>query len=109
LASDSLEEPKVWSTAIIRSVFLSDSRPVVCRSRGSQKCASQHGLFRFSVRAALDVRNAAARALPELDVGSATVETRVAMGMLALDNIDSVLAGIPAPTLIAQCETLMRG
>ena len=35
-------------------------------------------------------------------VGSATIETRVAMGMLALDNIDSVLAGRPAPTLIAQ-------
>jgi len=35
-------------------------------------------------------------------VGSATVETRVAMGMLALDNIDSVLAGRPAPTLTAQ-------
>ena len=34
-------------------------------------------------------------------IGSATVETRVAMGMLALDNIDSVLAGRPAPTLIA--------
>jgi lactate dehydrogenase-like 2-hydroxyacid dehydrogenase len=35
-------------------------------------------------------------------IGSATVETRVAMGMLALDNIDSVLAGRPAPTLITQ-------
>jgi lactate dehydrogenase-like 2-hydroxyacid dehydrogenase len=35
-------------------------------------------------------------------VGSATVETRLAMGMLALDNIDSVLSGKPAPTLIAQ-------
>jgi lactate dehydrogenase-like 2-hydroxyacid dehydrogenase len=35
-------------------------------------------------------------------IGSATVETRVAMGMLALDNIDCVLAGRPAPTLIAQ-------
>jgi lactate dehydrogenase-like 2-hydroxyacid dehydrogenase len=35
-------------------------------------------------------------------IGSATVETRVAMGMLALDNIDSVLAGRPAPTLIPQ-------
>lgn len=35
-------------------------------------------------------------------IGSATVETRVAMGMLALDNIDSVLTGRPAPTLIAQ-------
>ena len=33
-------------------------------------------------------------------VGSATVETRVAMGMLALDNIDSVLAGRPAATII---------
>jgi hypothetical protein len=27
-------------------------------------------------------------------------ETRVAMGMLALDNIDSVLAGRPAATII---------
>jgi len=35
-------------------------------------------------------------------IGSATIETRVAMAMLALDNIDSVLAGRPAPTLIAQ-------
>jgi lactate dehydrogenase-like 2-hydroxyacid dehydrogenase len=35
-------------------------------------------------------------------IGSATVETRVAMGMLALDNIDAVLAGRPAPTLIPQ-------
>jgi lactate dehydrogenase-like 2-hydroxyacid dehydrogenase len=35
-------------------------------------------------------------------VGSATVETRVAMGMLALDNIDSVLAGRPAPTIIPE-------
>jgi lactate dehydrogenase-like 2-hydroxyacid dehydrogenase len=36
--------------------------------------------------------------LPHL--GSATVETRTAMGMLALDNIDAVLAGRPAPTLV---------
>ena len=35
-------------------------------------------------------------------IGSATVETRVAMGMLALDNIDAVLAGKSAPTLIPQ-------
>jgi lactate dehydrogenase-like 2-hydroxyacid dehydrogenase len=35
-------------------------------------------------------------------IGSATVETRVAMGMLALDNIDSVLTGKPAPALIPQ-------
>jgi lactate dehydrogenase-like 2-hydroxyacid dehydrogenase len=33
-------------------------------------------------------------------IGSATVETRVAMGMLALDNVDAVLAGRPAPTVI---------
>ncbi len=33
-------------------------------------------------------------------IGSATVETRVAMGMLALDNIDAILAGRPAPTII---------
>jgi lactate dehydrogenase-like 2-hydroxyacid dehydrogenase len=32
-------------------------------------------------------------------VGSATIETRTAMGMLALDNVDAVLNGKPAPTL----------
>jgi lactate dehydrogenase-like 2-hydroxyacid dehydrogenase len=37
--------------------------------------------------------------LPHL--GSATVETRTAMGMLALDNIDAVLAGRRAPTLVS--------
>jgi lactate dehydrogenase-like 2-hydroxyacid dehydrogenase len=33
-------------------------------------------------------------------IGSATIETRTAMGMLALDNIDAVLAGKPAPSLV---------
>jgi lactate dehydrogenase-like 2-hydroxyacid dehydrogenase len=33
-------------------------------------------------------------------IGSATVETRTAMGMLALDNIDAVLSGSPAPSLV---------
>jgi lactate dehydrogenase-like 2-hydroxyacid dehydrogenase len=33
-------------------------------------------------------------------IGSATVETRTAMGMLALDNVDAVLEGRPAPTLV---------
>jgi len=33
-------------------------------------------------------------------IGSATIETRTAMGMLALDNIDSVLAGKLAPSLV---------
>lgn len=33
-------------------------------------------------------------------MGSATVETRTAMGMLALDNIDAVLAGKPARSLL---------
>jgi lactate dehydrogenase-like 2-hydroxyacid dehydrogenase len=33
-------------------------------------------------------------------IGSATIETRTAMGMLALDNVDAVLHGRPAPTLI---------
>lgn len=33
-------------------------------------------------------------------MGSATVETRLAMGMLALDNIDAVLDGKPAPSLV---------
>jgi lactate dehydrogenase-like 2-hydroxyacid dehydrogenase len=32
--------------------------------------------------------------------GSATVETRLAMATLALDNIDAVLAGKPAPSLV---------
>jgi lactate dehydrogenase-like 2-hydroxyacid dehydrogenase len=33
-------------------------------------------------------------------IGSATIETRTAMGMLALDNIEAVLNGRPAPTLV---------
>jgi len=33
-------------------------------------------------------------------IGSATIETRTAMGMLALDNVDAVLNGMPAPTLV---------
>ncbi len=33
-------------------------------------------------------------------IGSATVETRTAMGMLALDNIVAVLEGKPAPSLL---------
>jgi lactate dehydrogenase-like 2-hydroxyacid dehydrogenase len=33
-------------------------------------------------------------------IGSATIETRTAMGMLALDNIDAVLNGRSAPTLV---------
>jgi len=33
-------------------------------------------------------------------IGSATVETRTAMGMLALDNVDAVLNGRSAPTLV---------
>jgi len=38
--------------------------------------------------------------LPHL--GSATVETRLAMATLALDNIDAVLAGKPAPSLVTK-------
>src|SRR6202142_3715345 len=33
-------------------------------------------------------------------IGSATIETRTAMGMLALDNVDAVLNGRPTPTLV---------
>jgi lactate dehydrogenase-like 2-hydroxyacid dehydrogenase len=33
-------------------------------------------------------------------IGTATIETRTAMGMLALDNVDAVLSGRPAPTLV---------
>jgi lactate dehydrogenase-like 2-hydroxyacid dehydrogenase len=34
-------------------------------------------------------------------IGAATIETRTAMGMLALDNIDAVLGGKPALSLVA--------
>ena len=33
-------------------------------------------------------------------IGSATIETSTAMGMLALDNVDAILNGRPAPTLV---------
>ena len=33
-------------------------------------------------------------------IGSATIETRTAMGMLALDNVEAILNGRPAPTLV---------
>jgi lactate dehydrogenase-like 2-hydroxyacid dehydrogenase len=33
-------------------------------------------------------------------IGSATIETRTAMGMLALDNVEAVLNGGTAPTLV---------
>ena len=35
-------------------------------------------------------------------MGSATVETRLAMGMVVLDNIDAVLQGKPAPSLVTK-------
>lgn len=38
--------------------------------------------------------------------GSATVETRLAMARLALDNIDAVLAGRPAPSLVARAPVV---
>jgi lactate dehydrogenase-like 2-hydroxyacid dehydrogenase len=34
-------------------------------------------------------------------IGSATIQTRTAMGMLALDNVEAVLNGRPAPTLVS--------
>jgi len=37
--------------------------------------------------------------LPHL--GSATVETRVAMGMRALENLEAVLAGVPPRDRVA--------
>jgi len=39
-------------------------------------------------------------------MGSATVETRLAMGILALDNIDAVLGGKPAPSLVAKAPVV---
>jgi lactate dehydrogenase-like 2-hydroxyacid dehydrogenase len=35
-----------------------------------------------------------------LHIGSATIETRTATGMLALDKVEAVLNGRPAPTLV---------
>jgi lactate dehydrogenase-like 2-hydroxyacid dehydrogenase len=35
-----------------------------------------------------------------VNIGAATIETRTAMGMLALDNIDAILGGRPAPSLV---------
>jgi lactate dehydrogenase-like 2-hydroxyacid dehydrogenase len=34
------------------------------------------------------------------NIGAATIETRTAMGMLALENIDAVMGGRPAPSLV---------
>jgi lactate dehydrogenase-like 2-hydroxyacid dehydrogenase len=39
-------------------------------------------------------------------MGSATMETRLAMGMLALDNIDAVLGGKSAPSLVMKGPVL---
>jgi lactate dehydrogenase-like 2-hydroxyacid dehydrogenase len=38
-------------------------------------------------------------------MGAATIETRTAMGMLALDNVDAVLKGLPAPSLLTAEST----
>jgi lactate dehydrogenase-like 2-hydroxyacid dehydrogenase len=38
-------------------------------------------------------------------IGAATVETRTAMGRLALDSIDAVLKGLPAPSLLTSEPT----
>ncbi len=39
-------------------------------------------------------------------IGSATIETRTAMGMLALDNVDAVLRGGSPPTLVPSSSQL---
>ena len=33
-------------------------------------------------------------------IGSSTIESRISMGMVALDNIDAILKGRPAPSLV---------
>jgi lactate dehydrogenase-like 2-hydroxyacid dehydrogenase len=40
-------------------------------------------------------------------IGSATAETRLAMGMLALDNIDSILNGKSAPSLVTKEQVVV--
>ena len=37
-------------------------------------------------------------------LAAATIETQTAIGMLALDNVDAVLSGRPAPTLVTTHE-----
>ena len=66
LVADFLEKSQIWSAAVLHSVFVSDSCPLVCRSGRSQECASQHGLFRIPLRFAFHFRNAAAGALSKL-------------------------------------------
>jgi lactate dehydrogenase-like 2-hydroxyacid dehydrogenase len=40
-------------------------------------------------------------------IGSATAETRLAMGMPALDNIDSILNGKSAPSLVTKEQVVV--
>ena len=73
LAEHFLEEHTVRSPAMVRSVFLSNSCPLVRGSRQSQRCASQHGLFRSPVRFAFHFRHPVPRALPKLEGGMGTL------------------------------------
>src|ERR1700688_3822572 len=67
LASDILKTKKVWSAAVIRPIFLPDSRSLVRSSRKSQKRAPQHGLLRPSLRIAVDFRHPTPCPLPQLE------------------------------------------
>ena len=53
-----LEEPQARSAAGLHTVFLLDSRPLVCSSRDAQECAFKHGLRGTPLRSADDLRNA---------------------------------------------------
>ena len=62
-----LEKSNLRSAADLHPVFLPDTCPLVCSSRRSQECASQHGLLRSPLRSADHVRHAAPRASSGLE------------------------------------------
>jgi len=41
-------------------------------------------------------------------IGSANIEICTAVGMLALDNVEAVLNGGPAPTLVRPCRSVRQ-
>ncbi len=79
---------------------LVDDEALIAALRSGQVGAA--GLDVFRSEPALDPRY---RSLPNTfllpHMGSATIETREAMGFRALDNVDAVLSGRPAPDRVA--------
>src|ERR1700722_4918738 len=66
LAANFLEASALRRATNLRSVFLFNSRSLVCGSRLPEECTSQYGLRRFPIRLAVERRNASARAVSKL-------------------------------------------